>query len=464
MKQTLRTAAAACALLAASASTAGARPSNFQLAPPASAVHAAEGEVVSNPLRAPKRFDLVGVRWEGGGEPEIRVRTRRSGGAWSRWTLVPTHADHAPDPRRGEASGRRFSDPAWVGGADWVQYRSSRRLRGLRLELVSTAGARLQPTARTAQNGAPPIVPRTAWGAADCPPRNAPSYGQVRATFVHHTVSTNDYAPEQAPAMVLAICRYHRYARGWDDVGYNFLVDKYGRIYEGRAGGIDRAVVGAQAQGFNAQTTGISNIGDHSRLPQSEAAIDAMAALIRWKLPLHGQPTSGRVTLTSAGGASNRYSAGTPVTLERVPGHRDGNQTACPGDALYAQLPDLRARLGGPPPVASAPAEPARLTIVRSKSRVRAGRTIRLAGTIEPPKSTTVYLIAERKTAGIYRRTAIVPVSTREGQARTYFRPLYRALYRFRLSFPGDTESAAAASPNVYVRSMRPKRRRQARR
>jgi hypothetical protein len=278
----------------------------------------------------------------------------------------------------------------------------------------------------------------------------------VKAAFIHHTVSTNNYTPEQAPAMVLAICRYHRYSRGWDDVGYNFLVDKYGRLYEGRAGGIDRPVIGAQAQGFNAQTTSISNIGDHTSLSQSEVALDAMAALIRWKLPVHGQPTTGSVTLTSAGGASNRFAAGRQVAFDRVPGHRDGNSTACPGDALYGQLPSLRARLGGSGPE-TVPAEPAALTIVRSKSRVRRGKIVRFTGTIEPPKSTTVYVIAERKVGRSYRRTSVFPVTMENGQASTHFRPLYRALYRFRLSFPGDAENAAAVSSHVYVRSIRPK-------
>src|SRR3712207_9515320 len=101
--------------------------------------------------------------------------------------------------------------------------------------------------------------------------------------FVHHTVTANEYAPEDSREMVLGICRYHRNSNGWDDIGYNFLVDKYGVIYEGRAGGIDKAVMGAQAQGYNSQTTGISNIGKFSDVPQSNEALRAMARLIRWK-------------------------------------------------------------------------------------------------------------------------------------------------------------------------------------
>src|SRR5918999_545474 len=241
----------------------------------------------------------------------------------------------------GARSARGASAPLWVGAADWVQYRLSRRVAGLRLHFVRVRGS--SPRARAAQEAQPEIVPRADWGASQCPPRQAPAYGEVKAAHIHHTVSLNDYSPEEAPGIVLAICRYHRNSNGWNDIGYNFLVDRYGVVYEGRAGGIEEAVVGAQAQGFNSQTAGIANIGDHSSVEQTPEALAAMARLIRWKLPLHGAPTSGRVTLVSGGGSTNRYPAGSRPSVERVLGHRDTNQTACPGGALYAQLADLRA-------------------------------------------------------------------------------------------------------------------------
>jgi hypothetical protein len=176
-------------------------------------------------------------------------------------------------------------------------------------------------------------------------------------------VTANDYTAAEVPSIILSICRFHRNSNGWNDIGYNFLVDKFGTIWEGRAGGIDQAVVGAQAQGYNSHTTGIADIGSHQDVPASDAELNAFASLIRWKLPLHGAPTQGSVTLTSGGGSLNRYPAGTPVTIDRIAGHRDGDKTSCPGDAFYAQLPQLRAMVGN-----VAPTPQARTTIAASIS------------------------------------------------------------------------------------------------
>ena len=117
----------------------------------------------------------------------------------------------------------------------------------------------------------------------------------MRAAYVHHTVSLNDYTPEEAPSIVLAICRYHRNSNGWNDIGYQALVDKYGTLYEGRAGGLTRAVIGAQAQGFNAETTGVASIGDNTSQPLPDVAMEALAGYLRWKLAVHGVPLSGQV-------------------------------------------------------------------------------------------------------------------------------------------------------------------------
>jgi hypothetical protein len=250
------------------------------------------------------------------------------------------------------------TDPAFVGAADEFQLRlrgTPQRLRARFVRALPTARLALRRRRRravAAQSGAlPTIIPRSAWGGDSVPPREAPLYGAVQLAFVHHTVNANDYGPQDSAAIVLGIARYHRDSNGWNDIGYNFLVDKYGQVFEGRAGGIDQPVVGAQAQGWNSNSTGIACLGTFSSVTQTPEGMDALARLIGWKLSLHGVPTEGEVVVTSLGGETNRYPAGTAVTFQRISGHRDGNKTSCPGDALYAQLEQLRtaaARFAGP--------------------------------------------------------------------------------------------------------------------
>jgi uncharacterized protein with LGFP repeats len=168
----------------------------------------------------------------------------------------------------------------------------------------------------------------------------------VRAAIVHHTVTANEYSRAQVPAAILAVCRFHRNTNGWNDIGYNFVVDRFGQIWEGRAGGVDEAVMGSQAQGYNSQTTGIANLGEFTSVPQSDRAIGALARLIAWKLGNHGAPTYGTTSLTSAGGPSSRYSYGHTRRFRRIIGHRDTGRTACPGEQLYFQLAELRERVG----------------------------------------------------------------------------------------------------------------------
>jgi uncharacterized protein with LGFP repeats len=217
------------------------------------------------------------------------------------------------------------------------------------------------------------MITRADWGADRyCRPRAPSEEGQVKAVFVHHTATANSYSASDGRSIVLGICRYHRDTNGWDDIGYNFLVDKYGQIYEGRNGGVRRANVGAQAQGWNAQSTGIANIGTFDSSGQSSAGLRALDRLITWKLEVHHTPLGGRVTLTSAGGSTNRYPEGRRVTFDRISGHRDGNLTDCPGDALYGQLPRLRRAVESDSDT-TPPAPPQNLTARSGPARVSLG-------------------------------------------------------------------------------------------
>jgi hypothetical protein len=196
--------------------------------------------------------------------------------------------------------------------------------------------------------GQPPIIAREAWALGRCLPRVAPEYGAVRMAFVHHTENPNGYRPVDVPGMLRSIFLFHRDIRGWNDIGYNFIVDRFGRIFEGRAGGIDEAIVGAQAGGYNYCSTGIAVLGEYGALDISSAARAALAHLLAWKLSLHGVPIAGRVTVrvNPAGAVYSRFPAGAHVSLPRVAGHRDADSTSCPGNALYSELPGVRGEAG----------------------------------------------------------------------------------------------------------------------
>jgi hypothetical protein len=425
----------ALAMLAAAApATAAPRASNASEPAPVRA-----GKVTLKPERS---FSLVGFSWRGP-TPDLEVRARGRDGRWTRWSEVPTDTLDGPD--RGRV---RRSAPVWTGPADRIQYRLHDRPRRLRAQFVRVRG-KAAPTRRNrvsaAGSGPPPIVPRSSWDPrGQCRPRSSPDHGQVKLAFVHHTVTLNEYAPEEAAGIVLAICRYHRNSNGWNDIGYNFLVDKYGTLYEGRAGGIDQPVIGAQAQGFNAQSTGISNIGSHEQVPQTDAAIHAMAALLRWKLPLHGAATAGRVSVTSAGGSSSRYPAGRTVSLDRISGHRDGNHTACPGAALYAQLPTLRSIVNGE--VAPSTTPDGQITMSADRSAVTYGDLVLLNGT------------ATSAGAPLSNAPISFGLALGNGRGRAARSPLttsgdgsFRARIRARYSGAVTAHAAGLASPPVPI-------------
>ena len=212
----------------------------------------------------------------------------------------------------------------------------------LRASFVRSPELRI-PLRAVASAGSPPIVSRSAWGADESIRKGAPQYAPaIRFASVHHTAGPNSYSPAQAAAIMRAIEVYHVKSNGWNDIGYNFLVDRYGTVYEGRYGGIDRNVIGAYARGFNTGSTGVAVIGTFSAAAIPAAAETSLEKLLAWRLDLaHVDPVS---TLTFVSGGSERYRAGVPVVLRAVSGHRDTGLTTCPGDLLYARLDTIAAK------------------------------------------------------------------------------------------------------------------------
>jgi hypothetical protein len=303
---------------------------------------------ISPPVQAPHTFDLVGVARE---LRTVEIRVRDDGGKWSNWVE------------------QEDGTPIYVDGGDQAQVRASFKPRG-RLHFVNVSGTagsfagNLLNQAREAINAAfisvastpvaqaiapkPRVVKRSGWGAdlADggCPPRGPPEYGTVQAAVIHHTVNANDYTPEEAPSIVLGICRFHVYGNGWNDIGYNALVDRYGTLYEGRAGGLKRPVVGAQAQGFNSETTSIASIGDHTSEAPTPQAQGSIIRYLAWKMAVNrAYPVTGTVQLTSGGGSESRYPAGTVIPVPRIIGHTTLGLTACPGGAMIPLIPQITA-------------------------------------------------------------------------------------------------------------------------
>jgi hypothetical protein len=286
-----------------------------------------------------KRFQLVGLHWRGSGS--VLFRTHSARGRWSAWRAAAPGEDDLPDRGTEGLRGWRIGAPFWTGGSDAIQYRTAGRVERVRAFFVRGSGGPSPRVRRAQLTTAPTIITRAEWGANESIRRAAPRYADnVHFAIVHHTAGSNSYTASQSAGIVRAIYLYHVQGNGWNDIGYNFLVDKYGQIFEGRYGGMTRAVIGAHAMGFNVGSAGVAVLGNYSSATVTPAARAALVSLLAWRLDLaHVDPAS-RVVRVSTG--NPRYPPGTAVTLNAISGHRDTYPTSCPGTSLYAQLPAIR--------------------------------------------------------------------------------------------------------------------------
>ncbi|MFF3609978.1 peptidoglycan recognition protein [Streptomyces sp. NPDC002463] len=187
----------------------------------------------------------------------------------------------------------------------------------------------------------PKIITRKGWGADESIREKGFVYTKtIKAAFVHHSATGNNYTCKQAPSVLRSIYRYHVKSSGWRDFGYNFAVDKCGNIYEGRAGGVAKPVMGAHTLGFNTNSMGIAVLGTFTKSTPPAAVVTAVARLTAWKLGLHGVNPKGTSYLVSGGG--NLFKKGTTVRFNSIAGHRDGFATECPGGRLYSKLGTAR--------------------------------------------------------------------------------------------------------------------------
>jgi N-acetylmuramoyl-L-alanine amidase/FG-GAP-like repeat len=298
---------------------------------------------------------VVGVTWPKGAvsaRDRYQIRTL-SGATWSQWQSLVS-AEGGPDPAEA-ATATAGTDPYVVTGASKYQVRSlttdatvptTATVQVVDPGASSADNVQPAPGAAAAATVMPTIYTRAAWGANESLRRAAPSYGKILVGFVHHTDSANSYTASEVPAMIRGMYAYHVQTLGWSDIGYNFLVDRFGRIWEGRYGGMTKAVVGAQTLNYNSVSMGVSAIGNYDVAAAPQAMTNAFKRIFAWKFSLAGIPAIGAVL---ANGKS----------LQRVSGHRDANATACPGRYLYAKLAEIRtgtaAIIAGSPPVVTPP-------------------------------------------------------------------------------------------------------------
>lgn len=187
----------------------------------------------------------------------------------------------------------------------------------------------------------PVIRPRADW-AADRPVRGElVAEDDVRFLLVHHTASTNDYGPDEVAAQIRGFYEFHTGPdKGWPDVAYNFFVDRYGGIWEGRQGSLAGAVRGDATGGSQGFSQLCSLIGNFQEGPVTAEQQASLTQLLAWLAERHGIDTTPGATVTFTSRGSNKWPAGQEVTARTIAGHRDMSLTSCPGDQAYALVPE----------------------------------------------------------------------------------------------------------------------------
>ncbi|MGZ4140572.1 MAG: N-acetylmuramoyl-L-alanine amidase, partial [Actinomycetota bacterium] len=323
----------------------------------------------------PWRANMVGLSYAGSkdtADVAISARAHTSDG-WSSWEELGSNDNGGDGFEAAHQSKRITTDPLWVGTADGLQIRvalgkKAHPLQDVHVQLLNTLGdsepagpilgalhavgrfLMRQPYTQPAQamTTQPAIITRAQWG-ADPSHLNLPCPGiasTLKMAFVHHTDTSNSYTKSGAAAQVRAIYLYHTDTRGYCDIAYNFLVDRYGQIFEGRNGGITNNVIGAHTGGYNTYTVGVALLGTFSSVKPTSAMLVSLQDLLAWRMDIAHIPAIGTVTMITGSG-NDHTAAGTAVTFNRIAGHRDASYTSCPGAYAYADLPYIRTHVDG---------------------------------------------------------------------------------------------------------------------
>ncbi|MFI6570672.1 N-acetylmuramoyl-L-alanine amidase [Nocardia fluminea] len=328
-------------------------------------------------------FSMVAVTARDMANTTTKLRARQLDGNWGPWYNADPVDTRANDQVPADAP--TGTEPIYVGETTAVQMLVTRKptagpdhdpahLTEAALKAVlinpgrAAIDAALNDVAAALPGGGPKVITRAQWGADESIRCQEPTYDDgVGGVTVHHTAGRNDYSRSESAGIVRAIYAYHAETLGWCDVGYNALVDQYGQIFEGRYGGLDRAVQGAHAGGFNENTAGVALMGNYETEEPSDEAINALGKFVGWRTKLAGIDPQGTTTMYSEGTEFTPYAQDEAVDLPVVFAHRDVGNTDCPGDAAYALMDRIRGIAAGnsgtytsPPTVHRPPSQQAR--------------------------------------------------------------------------------------------------------
>ncbi|MEQ8840662.1 MAG: S-layer homology domain-containing protein [Acidimicrobiales bacterium] len=270
-------------------------------------------------------------------------------GTWGQDIEVESDHGHGPD----DPSGRAHGPAVMVPGAEayWV---ANRGVDDLRVHEITAPERRLRAAALTIVTPIPglEIIDRSSW--TDIPRRDTIDCALTTSVFglgcradvglrhgiVHHTVNPNGYSESAVPDLIHGIQRYHVDTRGWDDIGYNFVIDRFGRIWQGREGDLYEPIAAGHTTGLNGESVGVAVLGTFSTDTVPDAVVESLGLLLGWKLSLHGVDPLGHTLVRSAG--SDLAEPGEFVDVDNISGHRDNGQTSCPGTVLYERLDEIR--------------------------------------------------------------------------------------------------------------------------
>jgi hypothetical protein len=347
-------------------------------------------------FRAPGRVTHLAVHWRGARGARVRLALSRDGRHFAR--AVPVELDDLFEAHPGRET---YGAVVVARGVRAVRVFTDRPVRRLTVLWLDDRGRSVRPVAQTASIGyaQPKVIPRIDWGATESYRFNSsgqevwpPAFYPVQKLVVHHTATQNN-DPDPA-ATIRSIYYYHAVTQGWGDIGYNFLIDEAGHVYEGRhtfdypsgsspteENSLGYGVTGAHAQGYNSGTVGIALLGTLTSQDATPAARSALERLLAWESDHHGINPQGASLYTNP-------VSGTQATFPNIAGHRDVAATECPGGTFYATLPTIRsdvaAILGAP-----APAPDFSLSVSPPSQSVVRGRAAGYTVTVSPANGFT---------------------------------------------------------------------------